>query len=224
MLPGARPADGSLGAMRDPTFTEIETERLRLRRFRQGDVAAFHAYRADPAVARFQSWHDYSREQAAAFVRDMAGTDPGVPGEPFQFAVARLADDELVGDCMLALGAGDPPVAEVGYTMAPAHQGRGYAVEAVKALLELAFTRYGAAAVRAVTDTRNVASIAVAERLGMSLGGHRATRRSSGEPCDEHTYELAVRRGRRGAGVSATTCACARPPACSRRGVPRSAA
>jgi RimJ/RimL family protein N-acetyltransferase len=176
--------------MRDPTFTEIETERLRLRRFRARDVTAFHTYRADPAVARFQSWQDYSHEQAAAFVAGMARADPGVVGEPFQIAVARLADDELVGDCMLALDASDPPIAEVGYTIAPAHQGRGYAVEAVVAVFDLAFTRYGAGSARAVTDTRNVASIAVAERLGMSLVGTLRTTFKR-QPCDEHTYELA---------------------------------
>ena len=89
--------------MRDRSFTSIETARLRLRRFAPRDVGAFHAYRADDSVARFQSWQDYTVEQAEAFVGEMEGADPGVPGEPFQFAVARLRDDALVGDCMLAL-------------------------------------------------------------------------------------------------------------------------
>ena len=41
--------------------------------------------------------------------RRCPATNPGVPGEPFQFAVAGAHDDVLVGDCMLALDAGDPP-------------------------------------------------------------------------------------------------------------------
>lgn len=174
---------------RDPTFATIETERLRLRRFRDGDVEAFQAYRSDPEVARFQSWQDHTLEQAERFVAEMAAADPGVPGQPFQFAVARLTDDALVGDCMLAIGAGVRPSAEIGYTVAPASHGRGVATEAARALVGYAFDRQGVRAVRAVTAIRNTASIRVAERLGMRLVGtvHTAFK---GEACDEHTYEL----------------------------------
>jgi RimJ/RimL family protein N-acetyltransferase len=175
--------------MRDSAFTTIETERLRLRRFSPGDVGAFHAYRADGDVARFQSWHDYTIDQAERFVQEMTRHDPGVPGEPFQFAVARRDDDMLVGDCMLALDAGDPPGAEIGYTLAPVHQGMGYAIEAARAVRDYAFARHGAVVVRAVTDSRNAPSIAVAERLGMELVGTLHTV-FKGEPCDEHTHEL----------------------------------
>ena len=176
--------------MRDHSFASRRTARLRLRRFAPRDTGAFHAYRADDDVARFQSWRDYSLEQAEAFIEEMSNTDPGVPGEPFQFAVALIDDDRLVGDCMLAIDAGDPPTAEIGYTIAPEHQGRGYSVEAAEAVLAYAFDRQGVVAVRAVTDTRNAPSIAVAERLGMTLVGTVHTV-FKGEPCDEHTYEIA---------------------------------
>ena len=63
--------------MRDRSFTSIETDRLRLRRFAPRDVETFHAYRADDDVARFQSWQDYTVEQAEAFAEEMAGADPG---------------------------------------------------------------------------------------------------------------------------------------------------
>ena len=175
--------------MRDTGFTTIETERLRLRRFAPGDVAAFHGYRADDEVARFQSWQHYTVEQAERFVREMITHDPGVPGDPFQFAVARRTDDVLVGDCMLALDAGDPANAEIGYTLSPTYRGKGYAVEASRAVLGYAFDHHEVALVRAVTDTRNGTSIAVAERLGMRLVGTVRTA-FKGEPCDEHTYEI----------------------------------
>jgi RimJ/RimL family protein N-acetyltransferase len=182
---------------RDPTFTTIETERLRLRRFREADVDAFQAYRSDPEVARFQSWQDHTPEQAERFVAEMAVADPGVPGAPFQFAVALLDDDALVGDCMLAIGAGGRPSAEIGYTVAPAAHGRGVATEAARAVVGYAFDRQGVHAVRAVTDTRNTGSIRVAERLGMRLVGTVHTTFKE-EPCDEHTYEVtrAAWRGR----------------------------
>ena len=175
--------------MRDAGFTAIETERLLLRRFASRDVEAFHSYRADDEVARFQSWQDYTIEQARRFVEEMTRLDPGVPGEPFQFAAARRDDDALVGDCMLALDAADPPNAEVGYTLAPEHRGLGYATEAALAVLGYAFARQGAGLVRAVTDTRNGASISVAERLGMQAASTVHTT-FKGEPCEERTYEI----------------------------------
>ena len=183
--------------MRDTGFTSLSTERLVLRRFEQGDSEAFASYRADPDVARYQSWEGFTRSDAERFVAEMSRTDPGVPGEWFQFAVSERATGELVGDCALVLHAGDPPIGEVGYTLAPAEQGRGFATEAVRAVIGYAFEQLGAAAIRAVTDVRNEASIAVAERLGMrKIATVRAT--FKGAPCEEHTFET-------------VTCACARP-------------
>ena len=174
---------------RDAAFTSIETERLVLRRFGRDDVEPFAAYRGDPDVARYQSWQDYTRAEAESFLEEMLGTDPGVPGEWFQFAIAERATARLLGDCALVLDAGDPPTAEIGYTLDPGARGQGFATEAVGALIDYAFARQGAARIRAVTDTRNAPSIAVAERLGMR---RIATVRTTfkGAPCDEHTFEL----------------------------------
>jgi len=40
----------------DEAFSELRSERLELQRFRPDDLAAFVAYRSDPAVARYQGW------------------------------------------------------------------------------------------------------------------------------------------------------------------------
>jgi hypothetical protein len=42
--------------MSEAAFTRIESERLRIRRFKDSDLAPFMAYRNDPEVARYQSW------------------------------------------------------------------------------------------------------------------------------------------------------------------------
>jgi RimJ/RimL family protein N-acetyltransferase len=175
--------------VRDPTFTPIETERLVLRRFQPRDADAFAAYRRLPEIARFQSWEGFTREDAERFIAEMEASDPGIPGSWFQFAIADPASDALMGDCALALDAGDPPSAEIGYTLDPRFQGHGLATEAVGAMLRYAYTRLDVATVRAVTDVRNVSSISVAQRLGMRLLATMTTT-FKGEMCDEHTYEL----------------------------------
>ena len=172
-------------------FTPIATARLRLRRFRIEDAAALAAYRSDAEVARYQGWEaGYTRAQADAFVREMAVAEPGEAGGWFQVAIADPASDTLLGDCVVHPHADDPAVVEVGYTLAPAHQGHGYATEAVAAIVAYAFSTLGAECVRAITDARNTASIAVAERIGMTRVSSLHTT-FKGERCVEYVYELA---------------------------------
>jgi RimJ/RimL family protein N-acetyltransferase len=178
----------------DTGFTDLRTDRLTIRRFRPEDAAAFAGYRADPDVARYQSWDAYTRAMAETFVAEMAALHPGMPGEWFQFAVADPSSDELVGDVALRVDAEDPSRAELGFTLAPANQGKGYATEAVARVIAYAFERLGAETVFAIADARNDASIALLERIGM----RRTTTehvRFKGEWCDEHTYELRSEEG-----------------------------
>ncbi len=173
----------------DPDFTELRTDRLVIRRFRAEDAVTFAAYRSDPDVARYQDWDSCTRQEADDFVREMAGTQPGVAGEWFQFAIADAESDGHLGDVGLGVDAINPSRAELGFTLATAHQGKGYATEAVERVIAYAFERLGAEAVFAVADARNDASIALLERIGM----RRATTehvKFKGEWCDEHTYEL----------------------------------
>jgi RimJ/RimL family protein N-acetyltransferase len=174
---------------RDPAFAERYAERILIRRFRPKDAAAFAAYRSDPGTARYQSWDGYSLTQAERFIEDMADADPGMPGVWFQFAVADTIGDELMGDVALRVVAEDAARAELGFTFAPEHQGKGYATEAVTEVIGYARERLDVTVVFAIADDRNQPSIALLERIGM----HRvATERAlfKGGWCDEHTYEL----------------------------------
>ncbi len=58
---------------------------------------------------------------------------------------------------------------KVGYTIAPGFQRRGYATEAVAALVAYAFDTLGADVVRAYASAENIPSIRVAEKAGMHL-------------------------------------------------------
>ena len=172
----------------DRAFTMLYTDRLVIRPFRPEDIDAFVAYRSDPDVARYQSWDAYDRAQAESFLTDMATLHPGVPGRWFQFAVADRSTGELVGDTALVVDFEDSSHAELGFTFAPAHQGKGYATEAVRATIDYAFERLGVDVVVAVTDARNAPSIALLDRIGMTV---RSTDRVEfkGDWCDEITFE-----------------------------------
>ncbi|TGE23386.1 GNAT family N-acetyltransferase [Hymenobacter metallicola] len=168
------------------------TTRLRLRAFQPTDVAAFAAYRAAPEVARFQSWEPYSYPQAEAFVAGQVGSAiPGAPGSWVQIAIARLDTDELLGDCALCLLADEPRVGEIGITLAPQHQGQGYATEALRALLAFCFAQLGLHRVVAVTDCLNQGSVQLLSRVGMRREAHfRQNIWFKGAWGDEYVYAL----------------------------------
>jgi RimJ/RimL family protein N-acetyltransferase len=159
--------------MTDDVFTQLSTPRLSLRRFRESDAEAFSRYRSDPAVARYQDWDSpYPVEQARRFVTVMAREPADVPGEWLQIAVTMAGDDALVGDCAFSPQAHEPRAVEIGFTIAPEHQGRGYAREAVSSLLRYLFEQLGKHRVIASCDPRNTPSVNVLETVGMRREGH----------------------------------------------------
>jgi RimJ/RimL family protein N-acetyltransferase len=150
----------------------IGTERLVLRRFRAADAATLAAYRSDPAIARYQSWDTpYSLEQARAAVAEAAAGDPDRPGW-FQYAIERTADRTHIGDVAVKLH-DNGRQADIGYTLAAAHHGRGYAAEAVHAILYHLFRVRGLHKVSAECDARNVASAGLLQRVGFTREGLR---------------------------------------------------
>lgn len=154
-------------------MTVLETPRLRLRPFCEGDIDAFCSYRSDPLVARYQGWDaPYPRGKAAAFITRMAAALPGTPGGWYQWAVERKAAPGLIGDCTFYLSESEPQQAEIGFTLALAWQRQGYAHEAACRLLEYLFSQLHLHRVTAVCDDANYPSIAVLERLGLRREAH----------------------------------------------------
>ena len=152
----------------------LETERLTLRSFQDGDTQAFAAYRSDPDVARYQDWDvPYSIEEATKFVEAMkAANPPGTPGEWYQIAIEHKEQGNLIGDCVFHVLAEDARQAKIGFTLSSNHQGQGYATEAVTSLLDYLFGELQLHRVHAICDVENLASSKLLERLGMRREGH----------------------------------------------------
>jgi RimJ/RimL family protein N-acetyltransferase len=168
----------------------FETERLSLRRFRPDDAVAFAAYRSDPDVARYQGWDTpYPLTSAMAFVEGLREADPDAEGW-FQYAVERRADGVLLGDVGVKRH-DERRQAELGFTLAAAHQGQGYASEAVRCLVRHLFEAEGLHRVHAVIDARNDRSAALLERLGFRREGvFRQAGWWKGEWTDDAYYAL----------------------------------
>lgn len=154
-----------------PPF-RFETARLIVRAFEARDVDALHAYRNDPETARFQSWEaPYARDKAVAAVEEMLGAPALRLGDWTQLAIERRDAPGLIGDIGVRLDA-DGRGAEIGYTFAPEARGRGYATEAVAAVVDhLLGPAIGVERVEAWTDVDNVRSRRLLERVGFGHVG-----------------------------------------------------
>ena len=157
-----------------PTGTEptLTTERLVLRPWRDSDLAPFAALNADPAVMEhFPSTltADETAALAAGIRADMAERGFGwwaaeVPGvAPFIGFIGLSVPD--FGAHFLPPG---QSVVEVGWRLARAHWGRGYATEGARAALAFGFGELGLAEIVSFTATTNSRSQAVMRRIGMT--------------------------------------------------------
>ncbi|NUT53769.1 MAG: GNAT family N-acetyltransferase [Saccharothrix sp.] len=147
----------------------LTTERLVLRPFAEADAPVFAAYRSDPEVARYQGWEaPFPLAQAERFVREVGPADPTAPGW-YQMAVE--AGGVLVGDVGVNLHE-NRMQAEIGFTLATAHQGRGYATEAVRRVVAHLFEERGLHRVSAGCDARNERSARLLTRVGFRQEGH----------------------------------------------------
>lgn len=154
----------------------LETGRLVIEPLEMPDVPAFVEYRRDPQVARYQSWTaDFSTTDAEALLASQPAGFPG-SGQWVQLALRGLAGDEagtrvLVGDIAIGAEAVQPATFELGVTIARAHQGAGYAAEALRATIELLFARHEAHRVVMQGDARNDAVLRLMRRLGLRHEG-----------------------------------------------------
>ena len=90
-------------------------------------------------------------------------------GQVVALVVERRDSGAVVGDVVLFWHSAVDGHAEIGYVLHPDQYGRGFATEAGRALVDLAFAGLGAHRVTAHIDARNTPSVAVAGRLGLRL-------------------------------------------------------
>jgi aminoglycoside 6'-N-acetyltransferase len=151
----------------------LHSSRLLLRRFEERDALPFQRYRSDPEVARYQGWNvPYTLEQAQEFVAAELSTPvPRPKGQWLQLALAVRSTGEMIGDIAFYRLERDERQAEIGITLDRAHQGQGYASEAMTCLLEYLFGELGLHRVCANTDPRNTASARLLGRAGFRFEG-----------------------------------------------------
>jgi RimJ/RimL family protein N-acetyltransferase len=155
----------------------LETQRLILRDFVMADTADLAACRQDQRYWRYYEVEDDIAGQAQEHVSMFVRWQSDLPRTHYQLAVVLKETGRLIGSSgirqrpQVQYGVSSPGEADVGYELDPAQWGRGYATEAVLALLAFGFGRLGLHRVWAFCLAENTASWRVMERLGMRREG-----------------------------------------------------
>lgn len=151
----------------------LETDRLTLRPFVESDFEAMHAMRSDPEVARYLYQGPLSEDETRSRLeRNMALSEWAGEGDWFSVAAVERESGVTVGDMAFHWVSERDRTAEIGFVFDPRHQGKGFATEAARALVDWAFTEAGFHRVIGRTEARNAASARVLEKLGMRLEAH----------------------------------------------------
>jgi ribosomal-protein-alanine N-acetyltransferase len=178
--------------MRGPE--RVETTRLRLRKPAAADAEAIFArYASDPEVTRFLSWARHrSLDETRAFLEFSEAEWARWPAGPY--LVESREDGALLGGT--GFGFETPSRASTGYVLAKDAWGRGYATEALRAIVSLA-RDMGIRRLYALCHPDHAASWRVLEKCGFCREGilrrhSEFPNLSPEEPCDALCYALVI--------------------------------
>jgi RimJ/RimL family protein N-acetyltransferase len=145
----------------------LETERLVLRPWRESDIEAYAAMRADPVTMRFiggamtrqDTWMRLAADAGHWLLRGYG-----------RLVVTEKATGAFIGYCGPSFPLGFPEP-EIGWGLIPTAQGKGFATEAARCTLDYAYGVLGWTTAISLIASENYPSIRVAERLGARLDG-----------------------------------------------------
>ena len=141
----------------------IETQRLVIRSFEEGDVPEYAEIVGDLRVTRYLGdGRPYSQEEATAYIRECIALESEIGFSRY----AVLLDGELIGFCGFKP---DRDHIDLGWRYAHQHWGHGYATEAARAVLEYGTETLQLAPIVAVSYEDNVASVNVIQKLGFQF-------------------------------------------------------
>ena len=149
----------------------ITTDRLIIRLAKPDDAEEIYSYRSDTIENRYQGWFPESAEEVHNYITNMP-VNIDVADICFQFAIINKNENRLIGDMGIIFTGHEKMQAEIGCTLNTDFQGKGYATEALTAMVNYLFVALKKHRVVASIDPRNTASIRLIERLGFRKEAH----------------------------------------------------
>jgi RimJ/RimL family protein N-acetyltransferase len=144
-----------------------------LRSYTEADFEMLFMTRSDPDSVRWEYFEPQTEEEVrATLTRRIADTSILAQGDAIALAAVLRTTGEPIGDLVLRLVSAEHALGEIGYAVHRAHVGQGYATEAARELLPIAFDGVGMHRVIGRLEARNDASARLLEKLGMRREAH----------------------------------------------------
>lgn len=148
----------------------IQTERLILRSPKSSDVGALFSYATDPQVSRYVLWSAHrTPADSAWFIRKVRSENR--QGNEMTLTVEEKSSGQMIGTMGFVSFNHQHHLAEVGYSFSKKSWGKGYATEALTALIRYGFEVLELNRIEGVCDVRNPASGRVMEKCGLQYEG-----------------------------------------------------
>jgi len=150
----------------------INTDRIQVRNLKISDLEDFHFYRSNPEVTKYQGFDVFTLEQAKDFIKSQTDKMFGNPGEWVQYGIENRSTGRIFGDCAIKLDQHDIRIAEIGITISHTEQKKGYAKEALVAILNYLFSIKDFHRVVEIVDAENLPSINLLKSIGFRQEAH----------------------------------------------------
>jgi RimJ/RimL family protein N-acetyltransferase len=162
--------------------------RLRLRPLSMADLEPYSVLHGLPEVVRYLPWEPRDPAEARKTLERKIA-DAGA--KQVAYAVIRDSDDAFLGELNLTVYDAANRNAEIGFLFRPEFHGHGYATEAARELLRIAFVEWDLHRLIGRCDARNDASARLMRRLGTRQEAHfRRNEFIKGEWTDELVFAL----------------------------------
>lgn len=146
----------------------LQSNLIHIRDISLTDLETFVSYRSNPKVTRFQGFDIMNETQALKFIEQNQAKDH-TKDEWQQLAIVLNDTNQLIGDCALKVSQGKYKVANVGITIHPDYQKKGFATEVFSTLLKYLFEELSTQRVIEIVLKENQASIALLHKIGFTF-------------------------------------------------------
>ncbi|MFN8443509.1 MAG: GNAT family N-acetyltransferase [Caldilineaceae bacterium] len=173
---------------------DITSERLHLRDLAEKDWQALHSLRTHPDVYRYNHFGPESEEETRSWIRETMVHNRLTPRLSHNCSIVLKATDEVIG--WIGFGLPSPGKAaysdlSFGYALLPAFWNQGYMTEALRAMIDFAFTTTDANSISDTCDVRNLGSARVMEKAGLRQVERFAdVDEKVGEPTESYRYRI----------------------------------
>jgi RimJ/RimL family protein N-acetyltransferase len=169
----------------------IETDRLIIREFNEGDFKSVHIYASNPEVTVYLPFGPNSEDDTQHFLKRVVNYKLQNPRHDYEFAIILKESNTLIGGCGIHITNINNKEGSIGYCFDKRYWRNGYASESAKAIINFGFEKLNLHRIFATCHPENIGSAKVMEKIGMQKEGRlREHKFQKGKWRDSFIYSI----------------------------------